>query len=256
MKNTTMRNNIWYSEKKAFTIIVAILMIAFLFVLTAGVFNLVLKEMNDNRGQEKYMQSYSAAEWAMELGLLNIKQNWYPHQESLDITSADESWILNFWTSFTKNKDTNIWYTTEIATWEYKWILKPGETDIIPLFSRWVYNDSPTSFNLTYESGSNSLRWNIIWQNSGKSGVWFSSFMDPSINTFLLANSESYLMVFNEDNTSELKYKLKSNSSKFFSKPIWTITASAVVWNYRQNIKTEIDNSEFLNMLKYSVYSN
>jgi hypothetical protein len=38
------------------------MIVGFLIVLTTGVLNLVLREMNDNRGEAKYLQSYSAAE--------------------------------------------------------------------------------------------------------------------------------------------------------------------------------------------------
>jgi hypothetical protein len=73
-----------------------------------------------------------------------------------------------------------------------------------------------------------------------------------TIETFLNTNTWSYLMLFNR-NTSEKSYKLEAESN--FSKPVWTIISSVQVWRFKQNITTNIDNTEFLNMLKYSLYS-
>jgi hypothetical protein len=53
-----------------------------------------------------------------------------------------------------------------------------------------------------------------------------------------------------------LSYTLEAWAGEFFSKPVSTIESSVTVWDFKQNISTKIDNTKFLQMLKYSVYSN
>ena len=69
-------------------------------------------------------------------------------------------------------------------------------------------------------------------------------------------------MLFNKSWSDIMDYELRTqatdlitSSTEFFSKPVWNITSSVTVWKYRQNISTSIDNTEFLNMLKYSIFS-
>ncbi|MDA9129457.1 hypothetical protein N9J72_03205, partial [Candidatus Gracilibacteria bacterium] len=78
MKHYTKTGNEGYS------IITAIMMIGFLLVLTVSTFNLVLQELNDGKGRENYMKAYAGAEGAMELALLQIKQNGYGFFEEKD----------------------------------------------------------------------------------------------------------------------------------------------------------------------------
>ena len=48
----------------------------------------------------------------------------------------------------------------------------------------------------------------------------------------------------------ELKKIIEKNNNI-----VWTIISSVQVGKFRQNITTDIDNTEFLKMLKYSLYS-
>jgi hypothetical protein len=68
-----------------------------------------------------------------------------------------------------------------------------------------------------------------------------------------LNNSENYLILFNSGNF-DIEFTL--NSSDNFSKPKTQIISSAQVGEYRHNLQTDYDNTKFLNMLKYSVFSN
>ncbi len=257
-----MKNN-----KKANSILIAILMIGFLLVLVVWMFNLMLRDMKDNRWAGNYLKSYAGAEWAMELWLLKIKEKGYWIDEDL---SATNSWILSF--NPLKNNEPKINYEMFIATKFSSWSLKPWETVIIPLFSN---SNSIKEPNFSDDS-SWDIIWNIIWDKIWLS--WSGSFsysqtftykksipainpwdspsveyIDSLLSDFLNNNTWSYLMLFNKNSSNNADYELTANSN--FSKPVWTIISSATVGRFRQNITTKIDNTEFLNMLKYSLFS-
>jgi hypothetical protein len=96
----------------------------------------------------------------------------------------------------------------------------------------------------------NNTKWK--WRNSD----W--SFLDyTQINwngNFLDTHSWSYLIIVNLDESYDLEYNL-SSSGEFFTKPKSDIISSAKIMNYKQTLKTTLDNTEFLNILKYSLYS-
>ena len=261
-------------NKEGFSIIVAVFMVGFLLVLTTWVLNLVMRELIDNKWSENSLKAYAWAEWAMELGLLWIKENGYGFDESLETgDSASES--LTFTWTFNPLTDPKILYDMDVKISEYyaSWSLSlwTWSTVLIPLF--WL--DSTNTWSATQVTLSNlnypdDTLWNIIgdWQWMSWSwsfvqwdtqvyrkndGVYSSA---ESIQTFLWANTSSYLMLFNKSATHELEYKLSVLPWEFFSKPVWNITSTVTVWKYKQNISTSIDNTEFLNMLKYSLYSN
>ncbi len=258
-----MKQNI--NNNQGFSIVVAVFMIGFLLVLTTGVFNLVLREMKDNRWAENYLKAYAGAEWAMELGLLNIKKDWYA--TNIDLLKTDSgSQSLTFSGVFKKQSDPIISYETDIAVNSITWSLDSWETVIIPLFN---WTTGITTPKLTV---STNIIWNIIWNWEWMS--WSGSFIfnstpfyrykdkdwkyiDSDIKTFLSKsiNKNSYLMLFNRDWANSQEYTLIDWDWKDFSKPVWNITSSVTVGKYRQNISTSIDNTEFLNMLKYSVFS-
>jgi hypothetical protein len=62
-------------NKKAYSVIIAMLLIGFLLVLTVTVLNLVLKELNDNKAMGNSLKAFAAAETGKELALLKIKDN-------------------------------------------------------------------------------------------------------------------------------------------------------------------------------------
>ena len=85
---------------------------------------------------------------------------------------------------------------------------------------------------------------------------WFV-YSEEEINNFISSSDSNYLVLLNSGNNWNIKYKLKAmNSWEYFSKPKTTIISSAEVWDYKQNISTNLNNTEFLNILKYSIYSN
>jgi len=253
-----------HSNNQGFSIVVAVFMIGFLLVLTTWVFNLVLREMKDNRWAENYLKAYAGAEWAMELWLLNIKKDWYATDTDLELTDSGSKSLTFSW-SFKQQSDPLISYQTDIAVSSNTGSLQSGETVIIPLFVNGVGIKHPQLTagadiiwniigNWEWMSGSGSFDENTSQVYKQEDNTYSSS---ETIQNFLSKpwNNTSYLMLFNKNWTNSEDYSLVDSAGAKFSKPVWNITSSVTVGRYKQNISTSIDNTEFLKMLKYSVFS-
>lgn len=248
-------------NKKAYSVIIALLMVWFLLVLVVWIFNLVLKELKDNRWMWNYYKAFYWAEAGQELALLDIKEKWYGINKKVDLLSDEnnESIVLaKDITNFNKANDVLISYDlTNIITSNYSWSLENLQYDIIPLFSinssSWEQKVTNISLNIT-SSTPGDLVWNIVSNNSWISWTW--SFDSSNISSFLIdtSNSNNYLIITNAWNDI-LNYTLTSWNSEYFSKPRGLITSSAKIWSYKQNLSTFIDNTDYLWFLKYSIYS-
>jgi len=234
------------------------MMIGFLLILTTSTLNLVLQEMQDGKGRQDYLKAFAWAEGSLELALLKIKEHWYGYDED------NFSWAILWWWP----KDPQIGYNFESEVSSYSGQLAPFETAIFPLFfinAWWTVN--PTSW-LELTTSSN-LTWNIIWNGAGVSWVWgfsssdnvgvksVSSFDDSgNISLFLASNSWSFLSLYNTSATETMVFELLwSWANPSFTKAEAEIYSQARVWKYVQNLETSIDNTEFLWILKYSIYS-
>lgn len=250
--------NSWY------TILLILMIIGFLMVLTTWIFNLLLRELNDNKWEADYLKAYAWAESAMELALLDIKKNWYWFYNKKDDLEYLE-------TSKSKIKFS---YDLNSKTDNFSQILEPFEQTVIPLF----YEDTSLeevknielSINNSYPDYSN-MAWNIIsWSWAWLWGTWlisantvwewrdenWSFISSKKLNwnwNFLDTYNKNYLLIVNLDSYSNLEYKLSSTDE--FTKPVSKIFSSAKIWKYRQNLETSLDNSEFLSILKYSIFS-
>lgn len=267
-----IKNN-WYS-----TLLVLIL-VWFMIVLTTWIFRLVINEMNSNRVFWNYIKAYAWAESAQELALLDIKNKGYWYNVEIRNTLNEKSIILasnplDTW-DFSSVNDVLISFTNDWKTSEYQWNIWKLQYDIIPLFHIEDYSPTTTrdfpvrSINLSINSWiSNNLSWNIIWETSWISWIWaFSSstvwsekkiefgqfkYAQRTIENFLSSSQMNYLVLFNSWD-SEIKYTLTWDSD--FTKPRLNITSSWEVWDFKQNLKTKVDNTEFLSILKYSIFS-
>jgi hypothetical protein len=263
------KNSGWY------TIIMATLMIGFLLIFVWWVLNLVIKELKDNRGEINYIKAYAAAEWAQELALLKIKENGYWYYEKVENKSSEANAIIlaedpKDSSKYKKSKDLLISYDLGSKTKEYFWKLSPAWDEILPLFTiklDWSFeevgdlkleiitgNDSNLGWTIT------SWNWSWIWGNwdFDKNTLWRwrkanADFIENKVWDFLTSNNWNYLLIFSIDPTSPIEYKI--TSTKAFTKPKTEIISSAQVWDYKQNLKTSLDNSKFLNILKYSIFS-
>ncbi len=239
------------NKKSWYAILVTLMIIGFLIVLTTWVLNLVLRDMNDNRWQTKYLQAYSAAEWAMELALLKIKQNWYWVYDKLEMDEEidNDSKILRI------NKDEQreilISYDLNSKTNSYSWGLASFKQTVIPLFYTDLELEEHKVTDIVLESTNDDIAWNII--SSDWNWIWWTwnintltewkwknfewAFLEQSIssnNWFLESNTKNYLVIINLDSTDNLEYEL--TSTKEFTKPISKIISSAKIMNYKQNL--------------------
>lgn len=269
MKN--INNNNWYST------IVALLLIWFLLVLSIWIFRLILNEMKINRAMWDYMKSFAWAESSQELALLWIKKYWYGYAWEIWDTINDKSVMLSEnpldKSLFHPKRDVKIFYKNDGKVNNYEWTIKALWYDIIPLFYLDETSEYPISnYNLSVLSwDSNNLSWNIVGANSWLSWKWLVTFWEEKkldwtwqfiyskkdISTFLSLSNTNYLILNNTSNSWEITYEISTiSSSEFFTKPILNIISSWELGDYRQNLSTKLDNNEFLNILRYSIYSN
>ena len=264
------KNNWWYS------IILILLIIWFLLFLWVWIFSMILNDLKDNRAMWDNYKAYAWAESASELALLQIKKNWYAYYDKVDHNVNNRSIILsenplNIW-AYNWNKDVMISYNIWSKVNDYSWTLEPLEYDIVPLFyinDSWEQKISNLIFSIDSWIDSN-LAWNIIWNSGWLAWTWsntggFKKNMDvdgfklsnETINNFISSSDSNYFVLFNSWDSWDIKYNIKSTDpAKFFSKPKTSIVSSAQVWNYKQNLNVDLNNTEFLNILKYSIFSN
>jgi len=252
-----------YTNKKWYSIIVAVLVIGFLITLTSWILNLVLNELKDTKWETDYIKSFSAAEWASELALLKIKTDWYAVKDSISTWDPRET-IFGTWI-----KDPKISYDLNYTFSSYSWKLESAWYDIIPLFYiDWTLEHKVTNLELSSSWNISNLVWNIVSNNwwmvwswaFDKDTLWYwkdseQKYYSTWVLNHLESNSWSYLMLFNVDDNS-IEYTLKAKGgNEFFTLPRTDILSSAKVWKYKQNLQTYLDNTEFLWLLKYSLYS-
>lgn len=261
------KQNSWY------TILVSLMIIGFLMVLTTWILNLVLREMNDNRWAWNYLKAYAWAEAAQELALLKIKNHWYWVYYKIDFTDPKAKILRN---DRNNQKEILIMYNLNSKTKSYTWTLRPFQQDVIPLFYIETDDSRNKIIDLRLEilnsfPDNSKMAWNIIshywdwiwWSseiNNWTKGQWRKkdwSFLDEIRiswnNWFLDRYLNNYLVVINLDENNDLEFNLSSTS--YFTKPTSKIISSAKVWNYKQNLETTLDNTAFLSILKYSIYS-
>jgi hypothetical protein len=226
-----------------------------------------------------YFKSKTAAEAAEEIALLKIKQEWFGFDTIEHRDGQGESTALfrdaGDPTSYHANKDTEFSYDIDSKTKFYSWSIDPGGFQVIPLFyidgdgSRW--DTKSPDFVVNNSSIEANILWNIIgedWWISGKgsfssvTGANNKSFdahqrdfnLDPlNVWEFLNLSDINYLTILNTSNTWAL-YTISTNDTESFTKPITTIYSTAKIWEIKRNIRLEIDNSQYFDVLKYSIY--
>ncbi len=265
------KDNKWYS------VFIALLMVWFLLILSSWVYKLVFDELKDNRGRWDYIKSYYAAESWIEWALLNIKDFGYAYFDEIKDDVNERSIVLSEnpidKTKINKNKDSLISYLIDTKTNYYSGILLPWEHVIVPLYfinNKWIQHDSK-NIQMRVDSYPDSIVWNIVGEN-----FWISSigefnnmtngnykyietgslkFSEKTVGEFLWTSLNNYLILFNSHPSEPLNYTLSSTWDNFFTKPIGEVYASWEVGSYKQNIRVSLDNTAYLNILKYSIFS-
>lgn len=250
------------NNKKWYSVIIAVLMVWFMLILSLWVFSLILKESKDTKMMESYLKAYQAAEWGVELALLEAKVNNY------NLSVNENSEVFKSSTSLNPIKDPKLNYKIESQT------NKLEDKQIVS----WKFHIVPLSRVNKFKLESNNpqkLVWNIIWEKKWISWVWnidnltnwnlktISNTFDIALNEsknvydFLSSNNEEdkYLILNNLDTTNSIKYNLVSlNAEKFVKDKTQIISSAEVNW-FKQNLRVEVNNLEYLNLLKYSIYS-
>ncbi len=265
-----------YINKKWYSVILSILLIGFLMVLSIWILRLILNEMNSNRAMWEYLKAYAWAESAQELALLDIKNKGYWYDSKIDLDVNNKSVLLsdNFLNSslYHPKKDVLISYSNNWKANNYDWSLEPLWYNIIPLFyidDTWeqkvndltlsisTWNPNDLSWNVIWKLNWISWIWtNLVWTNKVFTNVWFTK-AEKTIWEFLSSSNTNYLVLFNAWNSNDILYNLSStNTNEYFTRPYLEITSIWEIWDYKQNLKTTVDNTKFLNILKYSIYSN
>lgn len=261
------------SDISGYTVVMALFIMSFLLLMTTGVFRLVVWELTQTRWEESYLKAYAGAESGRELALLHVKENGYGSYDAIAHTLSNRSIVLadnpSNISEFHQTQDVFLSYDLWYRASEHQGLLEPYQYDIIPLYSD---EDHLKDMSLELISGvQEGLLWNIISQNSGLAAYgsfdistrWKSRWIDtnnniifgePSLWEFLWQSDNNYLVLFNASDI-DLQYSLVAGSGDVFSLPRTDIISSGQVWKYRQNLRTQLDNTEFLWILRYSVFS-
>lgn len=266
MKNCN--NKSWYS------VILALLLVWFMLVLTWWIFSLVVWESKDTKSMESYFKAYAWAEWAVELAMLKSKEYSYWVDDAISNDINPKSIILSEspldTSKFNKAKDVLISYQINAKSNNLEKDLASGEFDIIPLF---FYQDNIEKkiTNISLNSNSTDLVWNIVWKEVGISWIWdFSNDTNWNYKTLswndvnfskkmvwdFLENSTSNYLILHNVSDKTITYNLKAlNSWEYF-----TNFSNKIVWSwenrgFKQNLVVDVKSSEYLNLLKYSIFS-
>lgn len=268
----SLKQNKWYST------IISTLLVWFMLILTTWVFKLVMNTYFDTRGMLDSIKAFAWAEWALELSLLDLKEKWYGYQ-------FDENSWVDFLDPFNKTlvlsedpldksdfkyrRDVLVSYNIDSITDEVSGELESGEYKIVQLF--YITDDGlqkATDITLNTE---NNVVWNIISNSSWLSNVWdidsgtkgnkkwlengSFNFEKEKVENFLYDtdNINNYIVLFNSGWASA-DYTLKAGNGEYFTKDITEIETTGQIWDYKQNLRINIDNTQFLNLLKYSVF--
>lgn len=261
------KNKQWYS------VILALLMVGFMVVLTSWVFLLILWENRDTKTMEYSLKAFAGAEGAIELALYQAKTYNYSYSETLKKWDALSQVLYKNTSNFLFGKDVDISYElVSTATGIVKSELKQGEFSIIPLFTYTKDGSEKKAKNIKVSWLTPDVVWNIVGENSGIAWVndfWNSNFWDKKtltsgtveygkekVETFLFQSNKNYLILHNTS-WSDVTYSVTSlNPWELITKDTTFIVGTWDAWGYKQNLRVNIQSGEYLNLLKYSIFSN
>lgn len=120
------------SNRSGFSTIIAILLTAFLTVLSAGILGLYITESKISHALFNGVSTYAAAEGALEYAMLKIKN----HREGFKdaITRDDKEYYLLDNSSGLRAKEKVVEYTMDTYATAYTGSIEAGGFEVIPLF--------------------------------------------------------------------------------------------------------------------------
>lgn len=259
-------NNKWYS------IIVALFVVGFLMALTSGIFLLILRENKDTLSMEYQLKWFAAAEWAVEVWLLKAKQNNYSYSEKIEDGDPLSKVFFEDPNQRT-GRDVALKYDIDGTANEISdKKLWPWEYNIIPLFYFDKFGVQIKVTNIVTYWLTNNIVWNIVSSESWISWLdnfnnwtkWNQKLLSETMDTayketlvwdFLEKYKDNYLILHNTWNTLvRYSVEIPNPGEKLTTDNISIIWTWEIAW-YKQNLKVSINSSEYLNLLKYSIYS-
>lgn len=173
-----LRNNYQNMPKNGgFSTIIAILITAFLTVLSAGILYLAVTESFITHSFSRDVSTYAGAEAWLEYALLKQKNHREGFYDTGMIGEYESRLLAKDPNNFTPS-DESLEYTMQTFATAYSGSINPGDFDIVPLFyDEWqpiapvTKNPNPNtsqinktaSFSVQILSGS--LAWNILWND-------------------------------------------------------------------------------------------
>lgn len=265
-------------NKKWYSILAALFIVWFLLVLASWVFHLVLNELNANRARSNYIKAYYGAESGIEWALLNIKNVGYGLSDTIEGNINPRSVVLGAFpwdmTKFKRQKEILLSYDIDTKVQSFSGKIVSGGHEIIPIFYLDIdgTQHDAKELNLSIVWFPDAIAWNIVWEQYGLSGVgnfsnttqWDYKFIENGslqlekrgVWAYLDSSTSNYLILFNAHPTQEISYEVTTSAPNWITKPVGTIYASGYIGSYKQNIKVSLDNTAYLSILKYSIFSN
>lgn len=237
----------------------------FMLVLTTWILKLVISEANDTGWYNNFLRAYYGAESWIELWLLAYNDstfNEYMVNPSHDISEIIETnsnlWLpltyeVNAFSSFVEDATISPWNYHLIKLYWPDWEIREIE---------YLNSDGweNLKWNILAETKWMYWKWNI---DDGSTHRWVVKFLwswedlefeAPEVNSFLTNNDNKVLILFNTSENSDITYSLSTWANKFQTWEAY-IKWSAKSQEYKQNLRVKIDTAEWINFLKYSIYS-
>ncbi len=127
-------------SRRGFSTIVALLMTAFLLILTTGILHTLLSESRTSRALYQGIVAYAGAEGAMEYALLKVRNHDKGFSDAISMTGSDdpESLLLAHAPldthAYMRSQDTTMGYEMETSGTAYTGTIAGGAIEVIPLF--------------------------------------------------------------------------------------------------------------------------
>lgn len=173
-----MRNNKWFS------VVIAIMITAFLIVISSWILILVIQESKNTKLVYNSISTQAWAEWTIEYALLKVKNHSDWFADKIDFKQDVDANILAYNINKITNKDVVTSYEITNNSKSYSWIIASWEFEIIPLYiDNWELitnnsknpnkNSSSLSKVLTFKfSWDNDYVRNIIWNDMSWTTFW------------------------------------------------------------------------------------
>lgn len=169
-------------RNKWFSTIIALLITAFLIVLSSGVLQIMVQESKNTRIVTSSITTFAWAEWALEYWLYKIKNHSEWFEDKIIYPDDGESKILVSDT-FEPRKSPILQYEMNNFKKSYSWTILPWDYEIIPLFfDSWALNgiNSKSPFTKNVNKTLNiklSTQWEIVWNILWNDTDWISKWI-------------------------------------------------------------------------------